>query len=1122
MTHRILLTIITFFSLLSLHAQISNGGIPRSFTAQGISETLPRITTRNINPTALLQEDLINDQTDTPLRFAIPNQVKLNLNNSGKWDELPNGDRIWRLTINCPNALSINLLYNKFYIPEGGEFFVYQPDGSQILGSFGVHNNLPNGKFATEMIFNNTLVVEYFEPKKLRGRARIEIGQINHGYRNFAEFNNNGGGSGPCQVDVNCSPEGDNWQTEKNSVARIIINGTGMCTGSLMNNTAEDGRQLFLTAFHCVDDLDAVSNPDASDYVFYWNFERTECGMNGSPNTATTTGATLLANHANSDFALFELHENPRVVADVYYNGWDASGNIENGGVSIHHPGGDFKKISTHSLTPTLDNWFNLRPANSHLKVQPWDDTVNGYSVTQSGSSGAPLFDNQKRVIGQLHGGSNIDCLDSAEDEGIFGWLAYSWNNAGANSPQRRLHDWLDPINNGATTVLNGKADFAPRVSFKSNSLEVIEEITNKGKDCATYSEYELRLQISSAPTAPALITVAAHGSATEGTTSDFVFSPSTFELNETKRYQDIALRIYNDALIENTENIVLTYQIADNGTNAITDLDNQQFFVEIESMDVPPTAETVTDITFQEDFENGLGSFTTTTTGSMAFEVGDAAEASSQYWTILNEKNNSQFAYISDDVCNCDLNPAMLISPVLNFSNITAATLVFDFAYSGRDYETLEVVASTDNGQTWSAPLAILENESEYQGNGSYQTDWILDYRIDLKNYTNTSSLQFAYRYSDGEVWNYGTGIDNVRILATASQNSTAVQMEVNSTEAAQAYLPPFTTVHFYDPVSKNIIATIENESDHDFGCTTVEVDRQGEAATYPFTSDQTTEQIFSKTIKITPEHQSTHADYILTTYHQPEEVSAWLSSANQSNTEALKVIKVAEDQSIKNINSSNASFYTIENINAIVSSFGDNLKITSTHFGALSAFGFGLEQIVESNEALPIELVYFSGKNQSIGNVLNWETAIESGIEAFQLERSLDGVNFTPIATIPSQQAASSYEYIDNQIEGNHRYFYRLKTIEAHTEKIASPVISIQTQAQDSPLLLSPNPFRNEIEITVEQDGALAIFNAVGQLIEQLKIAKNTIYSLNTNHWESGVYFIKMDSEVVKIVKR
>lgn len=1122
MTNHILLTLTILFATLHLQAQIGQGGTPRSFSAQGINETLPLVSTRGVDLPQLTQEDLVNDQLSMPLRFAVGNQVKYNLDNSGKWDVLPNGDRIWRLSINCPNALSVNLLYNQFFIPQGGEFYVYTPDASQILGSFGAHNNQLNGKFATEMVFHHTLVVEYFEPKKLRGKARIEIGQINHGYRHLAEFSNNGGGSGPCQVDVNCSPEGDNWQAEKDGVARIIINGTGLCTGSLVNNTAEDGRQLFLTAFHCVDDMDAVTNPDASDFVFYWNFERSDCGMNGAPNTATTTGATLLANHPNSDFALFELHENPRVVADVYYNGWDASGNVGSGGVSIHHPGGDFKKIATHSITPALDDWYNLRPTNSHLKIQTWDGTPNGYSVTQSGSSGAPLFNSQGLIIGQLHGGASIDCTDPANDPGIYGALAYSWNNAGAASPQQRLRDWLDPVNNGATTVLNGKKDFATRISFKTNSLQVVEEFTTAGKDCATYTTYTLRLQITNAPSDTAIISVAAHGSATEGTTADFVFSPSTFELHADQRFQDIDLRIYNDALIEDVESIVLTYQVDPTDGNAATGFENQQFYVEIESMDIEPTAETVTDIVFREEFEDGLGGFTTTTTGTMTFEHGDATTASSQYWEILNEKNNSKFAYISDDACNCDLDSVMLISPVFDFTNTTAATLIFDYAYSGRPYEELNVVVSTDNGQTWSAPLAVLENESEYQGNGSYTTDWVLNYQVDLKNYNNVGPLQFAFHYSDGEVWNYGTAIDNVRLLATTSQNSMPVQMDVNSDNAAQAYLAPFTTVHFYDPVSKNIIASIENESDHDFGCTSVEIDRIGDAATYPFASEETTQEIFSKTLKITPEHQSTDADYILTTYHQAHEISAWLGAAEQSDTELLKVVKVAENQSIKNINHNTAALYTIENMPATVTSFGNDLKVTSTHHGALSAFGFGLEQIAQVNEPLPIELLYFSGKNQSIGNVLNWETAIESGIEAFQLERSLDGVNFTPIATIPSQQIASSYKYIDNQIEDNHRYFYRLKTVEANQAKVVSSIISIQTREQDAPILLSPNPFRNEIEVTVKQGGALAIFNAVGQLIEQIKTTQNTTFSLNTNHWESGVYFIKMDSEVVKIVKR
>ena len=127
--------------------------------------------------------------------------------------------------------------------------------------------------------------------------------------------------------------------------------------------------------------MDAIANPNAPGWVFYWNFERTGCAnvMDPVDDTQTTSGAVLLANAGQEiagasaadapDFALFLLDENPADSYDVYFNGFDASGATGMGGAGIHHPRGDAKKIATHSLTPTSvvnDNYWRIFTLGCH------------------------------------------------------------------------------------------------------------------------------------------------------------------------------------------------------------------------------------------------------------------------------------------------------------------------------------------------------------------------------------------------------------------------------------------------------------------------------------------------------------------------------------------------------------------------------------------------------------------------------------------------------------------------------------------------------------------------------------------------------------------------------------
>ena len=126
-----------------------------------------------------------------------------------------------------------------------------------------------------------------------------------------------------------------------------------------------------------------------------------------------------------------------------YYLGWDRSGNSGTGGVGIHHPKGDVKKIATLNHTP--NNGWN---GKSMYWSFYWDATPNGYSVTEGGSSGSPLINNNRHIIGQLYGESENDCKEPSQDIAVYGKFSFSWNgDPTSNSRKRRLRDWLDPAN---------------------------------------------------------------------------------------------------------------------------------------------------------------------------------------------------------------------------------------------------------------------------------------------------------------------------------------------------------------------------------------------------------------------------------------------------------------------------------------------------------------------------------------------------------------------------------------------------------------------------------------------------------------------------------------------------
>ena len=193
---------------------------------------------------ALLLEDSIKRKLDRDNRAGYAYDVNFNLENSGEWKTLSNGDRIWHLVLACPGANSIKLYFDKFWLPEDAKLFLYGKNTKSLRGPFTSAKNKkgnrinPSSFYGTGVILDDTIVIEYYEPKNVSGQGVVSISIVGHMYRGFDKsryYGNNKGlnSSGTCQVNINCE-EGWRWQNEKNAVALFSIDGKEWGTGALI------------------------------------------------------------------------------------------------------------------------------------------------------------------------------------------------------------------------------------------------------------------------------------------------------------------------------------------------------------------------------------------------------------------------------------------------------------------------------------------------------------------------------------------------------------------------------------------------------------------------------------------------------------------------------------------------------------------------------------------------------------------------------------------------------------------------------------------------------------------------------------------------------------------------
>lgn len=444
-------------------------------------------------------------------RFGRTILADINPKNSGSWTSLPNGDKIWRIELKSPGAKALIPCFNQFFLPAGALLHFYSPDRKEVLGAFTSANNPDNGCFNPGLIHGSSCFIEYYEPHSVEGQGNLNMNELGHAYRLIPERKQTEdfGNAGQCEVNVNC-PEGFAWNSEKNAIVRILVKvgaDLGWCSGELVNNARQDCTPYLLSADHCYQDEQnnwaLPSDSDLSKWVFYFQFESPTCANptgQGTLGNKTITGCRFVSaslddgGSLGSDFALLRLSSTPPQSYIPFYAGWSNYDVAALNGVGVHHPEADIKKVSTY-YTQLVSSSFAGTVADTHWEVT-WEPTQNGHGVTEPGSSGSPIFDQNHHIVGTLTGGSST-CY-TPYDVDLYGKFSYHWAGNGTADTLNLKH-WLDPDSTGIHVLDGQYGPCTPVVSldaainiirttgtYCTSEIAVTCVLTNYGSDTLT------------------------------------------------------------------------------------------------------------------------------------------------------------------------------------------------------------------------------------------------------------------------------------------------------------------------------------------------------------------------------------------------------------------------------------------------------------------------------------------------------------------------------------------------------------------------------------------------------------------------------------------------------------
>jgi Pregnancy-associated plasma protein-A len=635
----------------------------------------------------------------------------------------------------------------------------------------------------------------------------------------------------------------------------------------------------------------------------------------------------------------------------------------------------------------------------------------------------------------------------------------------------------------GGTAPNAGASPCIPLIDFELSGDQVT-EATAASSGCRSYTDYSYNMVIGNNPSAAATATLSKNsGTAVQGvdfdlTTNGSFTSPSstlTFPAGSNSS-RPFTLRIYDDVSINGTRSFTLGYTVNNGGGNAAAGSGRTAFTMIINDNDLPPTGGTAT----------GTVSIGPASFGFMVTPF-DASQASER----------TQFLYKATELTAAGI-PA---------GPITAIALHVFTKHSIRPFTNLNIKLGTatvsylvdaSGAVSQGVSMTIVKSLASYTTTVGWD-NFVFDRPFTWDGVSNlvvevcydnitpapSDAGDLVGFYNDGATGNQDNTIYQDSVGCSAPFNRvfdlggggkpslqltygfppTVVQTVLNS--SAQQDLGPNTDIYFYDQTNGQLMARIQNLSGFNYGCTQIQIDRQG-TGTAPFWNNNTANYLMAKTFHVLPTTNNPSGNYNITLYYTQAEINGWQTATGQSLGN-IQLIKVAGQISSVTPASPSAGGAMVTGAPAI-SSMGTNTGLTAGFATGFSGFGAGVPGL----SILPIGLLDFEGHLANNSVDLDWSTSTESNNKGFGVERSVDGSSYVDIGFVDGAGNSSllrKYSLIDpSPVTGNN--FYRLKQTDLDLHYTYSKTIVIDNpNASRGPFTVLSNPFTTSLDIVFGQ---------------------------------------------------
>ncbi|MEO6669444.1 MAG: SdrD B-like domain-containing protein [Ferruginibacter sp.] len=222
----------------------------------------------------------------------------------------------------------------------------------------------------------------------------------------------------------------------------------------------------------------------------------------------------------------------------------------------------------------------------------------------------------------------------------------------------------------------------------------------------------------------------------------------------------------------------------------------------------------------------------------------------------------------------------------------------------------------------------------------------------------------------------------------------------------------------------------------------------------------------------------------------------------------------------------------FTTQNVGGITAS--DNSKADATgrtnNFNLITGDDISnMDAGIKPGQIVPVTLLSFTAMLQSNKTVLlNWQTTAEISNDFFDVERSVDGINFNTIGRVDGNGTTSlphNYSLIDPHPLNGINY-YRLRQVDFDGHFAWSHVEAVELKNTNEAVIAWYNNQSNSIQLLFNKNQnnlQVKLYSANGQLIKSANATNNIAsYTLNLQTLATGVYMLQVLTDKLQYSKK